>query len=193
MVRPGSARAVVSVPPGQELLLAFSKAELIPVYWNEFGGGSAVVVDDNDRRLRSGAAVYLGGGLLDLGDCHHLGGQEAEHDADAAGNTATAIKPAPDASRTDAEHSGDAALRDTERDEHRTKFGLGHAGFHAVSIVEAIEDVGILPIRAGMTTMPGDTAAPLWQGFLDCWRAGLAAGTKRKPRHFASAAAPFEL
>ena len=52
--------------------------------------------------------------------------QEAEHNADAAGDAAIAVLPAPDAPRADAEQLGDAVLCDAERAECRAEFGRGH-------------------------------------------------------------------
>jgi len=79
-------------------------------------------------RLRFGAAVgpggSRGGGQFDLGDCHRPRGQQAKHDADAAGGAAGAAFPAPDGPWADAEPPGDAALREAEHVERR-EFGRG--------------------------------------------------------------------
>jgi hypothetical protein len=83
--------------------------------------------EEGSGRLRCGAAVCPGGArdgsLLDLIDRNRSGGQEAEHDADAAGNAAIAIPPTSHAPRTDAEQLGDAVLREAERVECLVKFG----------------------------------------------------------------------
>ena len=87
---------------------------------------------DGERsgRLPFGAAVGPGGdsdgGLLDLGNRHRPCGQQAQHDANPAGDAALAALPAPDASRADAEQLGDAVLREAERAECRAEFGPGH-------------------------------------------------------------------
>jgi len=74
-------------------------------------------------RYRFGAAVGPGrdgdGDFFDLGDCHRPCGQQAKHDADAAGGAAGAAFPAPDGPWTDAEPPGDAALREAEHVERR--------------------------------------------------------------------------
>ena len=83
-----------------------------------------------EGRPRFGAAVCpdgdRDGGLLDLGNRHRPRGQEAEHNADAAGDAAIAVLPAPDAPRADAEQLGDAVLCDAERAKCRAEFGRGH-------------------------------------------------------------------
>ena len=86
--------------------------------------------EEGSGRPRFGAAVCPGGdrdgGLLDLGNRHRPRGQEAEHNADAAGDAAIAVLPASDAPRADAEQLGDAVLCDAERIECRAEFGRGH-------------------------------------------------------------------
>jgi hypothetical protein len=81
-------------------------------------------------RAALGAAVCAGGdrdgGLLDLGNRYRPRGQQAEHNADPAGDAAIADLPASDASRADAEQLGDAVLGDAERTEGRTEFSCGH-------------------------------------------------------------------
>src|SRR5262245_42124533 len=89
-------------------------------FWGEradlFGGGQAWVGkggrqgglfqhrldEERSGRLRFGAAVCPGGGgdgsLLDLGDRNCPGSQEANHNADAAGDAAIAMLPASHAS-----------------------------------------------------------------------------------------------
>jgi hypothetical protein len=57
------------------------------------------------------------GGLFDLGQRHRPGGQQAEHNVDAAWDAAIAALPASDASRANAEQFGDAVLGDAERAE----------------------------------------------------------------------------
>ena len=80
-------------------------------------------------RLRFGAAVgpggSRGGGQFDLGDCHRPRGQQAKHDADAAGGAAGAAFPAPDGPWADAEPPGDAALCDAKLGERCAEFCRG--------------------------------------------------------------------
>ena len=58
-------------------------------------------------RFRFGVAVCPGGdrdgGLFDLVNCNHPGGQKPEHNADATWDATVAMLPASDAPRTDAE------------------------------------------------------------------------------------------
>ena len=84
---------------------------------------------EGSRRPGFGAAVCpdgdRDGGLLDFGNRHRSCGQEAEHNADATGNAATAVLPAPDAPRADVEQLSDVALCDAECAEGRAEFGCG--------------------------------------------------------------------
>jgi hypothetical protein len=67
------------------------------------------------------AAVGPGGDLLDLGNRHRPGGQQAEHNIDAMGDAALAVSPTSDAPWADAKQLGDAMLREAERAECRAK------------------------------------------------------------------------
>jgi len=92
--------------------------------WSErkdlFSGGGTVrrFNEEGSRRRRFEAAVCpggdKGGGLLDFGNRHRLCGQEAEHNANAAWDTAIAVLPTSDTSRTDAEQPSNPVLRDAE-------------------------------------------------------------------------------
>src|SRR5262245_28634983 len=71
---------------------------------------------DEERSRRPGFAAVIcpggrGGDLLDLISRDRPNGQQAKYDADASRDTAIAMLPASDASRADAEPSGDTALR----------------------------------------------------------------------------------
>jgi len=79
-------------------------------------------------RLFFGAAVGPGGngGLLDLGDRNHPGGQEATQNSDARRDLAGAASPTSDAPRADAKYFGDVLLREAKRVERRAKFSRGH-------------------------------------------------------------------
>jgi hypothetical protein len=116
--------------------------------WGEradlFGGGQAWVgeggclgarqgglfrhrlAEEGSGRPRFGAAVCpdgdRDGGLLDLGNRHRPRGQEAEHNADAAGDAAIAVLPASDVPRADAEQLGGAALCNAEGAKRRAEF-----------------------------------------------------------------------
>jgi len=84
-------------------------------------------IGDRGLGVRRSASVRLGrsGSLLDVPDRDFLGSQEAEHNADAAGDAAIAMLPASDAPRTDTEQLGGAMLREAERAERRAQFGRG--------------------------------------------------------------------
>jgi len=78
-------------------------------------------------RLRFGGAVCPGkdrdGSLLNLVNRHYPRGQEAKHNADAAGDAALAVSPTSHASGADGEQLGDAPLREAKRAECRAEFG----------------------------------------------------------------------
>lgn len=108
VVGPGSARVAAS----------------LGLFWRR-------LAEEGSGRLRFGAAVFPrrdsdGGGLLNLGNCHHPRGQQAKHDVDSRGDAAIAALPAPDAPWADAKQLGDAVLCDAECAECRAEFGRGH-------------------------------------------------------------------
>jgi hypothetical protein len=74
-------------------------------------------------------AACPGGGPRDLVNRHRPRSEEAEHDADAQGDAAFAILPAPDVPRADIEQLGDAALCNVERADRLAEFGATHGGF----------------------------------------------------------------
>jgi hypothetical protein len=84
---------------------------------------------EGSGRLRFGAAVCPGrdsdGDLLNPVNRHHSRDQKTKHEADAAGDAAIPVLPAPDAPRADAEQPGDAVLCNAERGEGRAEFA-GH-------------------------------------------------------------------
>ena len=82
--------------------------------WRSFGAAVAVCPGgDKD------------GGPFDLVDRNGPRGQEAKHDADAAGDTSVATAPTPDVPHVDAEQLGGAELREVEHVERAREFGRG--------------------------------------------------------------------
>jgi len=85
------------------------------------------------RRFRCAAAVHPGSSLLDLVGRHRLRSHEVEQNGGAARDAATAMQPAPNASRSDVEPPSDAALCDVKRVEYLAEFNRGSrqvARFH---------------------------------------------------------------
>jgi len=109
--------------------------------------------EEGSGRLRFGAAVRPGGdrngGLLDLGNRNHPGGQEVKHDVDSAGDAAVAGLPAPDAPRADAKQLGDAALCNAEYAECRAELIRGRGAL--VSPPEVFS-------KAGRCSLPSQVA-----------------------------------
>ena len=82
--------------------------------------------DDEGSRGKFAAAVYFDGGLLDLVNRQRPRSHEARQNGDAARDVTTAILPAPDAPRTDAEQPGDAMLCNAKGAKGRTEFGRSY-------------------------------------------------------------------
>ena len=82
--------------------------------------------EEGSRGPKFGAAVYPDSGLLDLGNRHRPRSQEAEHNADAAGDAAIAILPTPHAPGANAEQSRNVVLCDAKRAECFAEVSRGH-------------------------------------------------------------------
>ena len=113
---------------------------------------------EGSGRLRFGAAVCPGGdrngGLFDLADRNRPGGQEAEHDADAAWHAAIAVLPTSDAPRADAEQLSDAVLCDAERAEGRAELVRSRGAL--VSPPEVFSKTGRRPLPSQVARLDED-------------------------------------